>query len=84
MLQRCSVDILVSVIRSLVDEIIQIYPQVAVFARLKGDLAAILNMATNKKPADEVHGLETLLRAKPAARRDLAARAFDSREPDPA
>ena len=25
---------------------------------LKGDLAAILNMATSKKPADEVHGLE--------------------------
>ncbi len=25
---------------------------------LKGDLAAILNMATNKKPAEEVHGLE--------------------------
>ena len=46
-------------IRSLVDEII-LTPDdgAALRVDLKGDLAAILNMATSKKPADEVHGLE--------------------------
>ena len=48
----------VNLIRSLVEEITLTPENGELRVDLKGDLAAILNMATNKKPADEVHGLE--------------------------
>ena len=48
----------IGLIRSLVDEITLTPENGDLRVDLKGDLAAILNMATNKKPADEVHGLE--------------------------